>query len=668
MRFDILELILWPHDPLIPPKQLRFEPGKVNIITGISGSGKSAVISILDYCLGSSEARIPVGPIRNKCAWYGVRVKTNRGELLLARQDQGDNKGGSENMLILEGEEIKISNVTPHKNASRNNVVHHLDNLVKLGDGPIDPEEASENRSSFRDLVGFCFQPQYLIANPRVLFYRTDTAIHTERLKRVFPFALGAENARVLDARWRLVEAEKELRGKERLLTQKNNEAEGFQRELDRWLSDARVRGLLDPSETILKDAPSKIDRLRRVISDALSGVDLSSSRVEKLSRRKIDLEQEERSKDAELTDFKRRIQNMDGLREASQGYRRAIEVQHSRLQLSSQLRKRYKAISDKDISICPLCKSENAFGATHNLLEELCASLESMEQESRKLPSEPPALYLKHYHEIKKRTDELAKELAVIRDELKLLDRKSDKESESSFTTAALNQFIGALRQAITGYETAQEDNNLNGEIERIRNLVNSLVSDIRRSEQGMTNALERISFLTGELVSNLQIENPAAPIKLKIKDLMISILIDDREDPLWAIGSGANWVGYHVALLLGLHRFFRDNNSPVPGFIVFDQPSQLNYPRELTQRYNAEELIEKRSEFSLDVSIEALKKIYSAFGRVVQEEEQPYRPQVLVLDHAMGGVWGHVKDINHVADWSDEGNKLVPDNWPSR
>ena len=51
-------------------RQLPFTPGAVNIITGRSLTGKSAIIDIIDYCLGRSTFAIPEGVIRDTVAWY----------------------------------------------------------------------------------------------------------------------------------------------------------------------------------------------------------------------------------------------------------------------------------------------------------------------------------------------------------------------------------------------------------------------------------------------------------------------------------------------------------------------------------------------------------------------------------------------------------------------
>ncbi|WP_292528801.1 hypothetical protein, partial [Mesorhizobium sp.] len=62
----------------------------VNVITGASKTGKSAVIPIIDYCLASGKCSIPVGTIRKSCSWFGIIVDTLEGKKLLARREPGE--------------------------------------------------------------------------------------------------------------------------------------------------------------------------------------------------------------------------------------------------------------------------------------------------------------------------------------------------------------------------------------------------------------------------------------------------------------------------------------------------------------------------------------------------------------------------------------------------
>src|SRR5471032_524032 len=103
MYFQILKVILWPRRTDTPPRIVEFEPGIVNVISGASKTGKSAVIPIIDYCLGSGKCRIPVGTIRNACSWFGVVIETLEGQKLLARREPGEAQQTGE-MYVLEGE------------------------------------------------------------------------------------------------------------------------------------------------------------------------------------------------------------------------------------------------------------------------------------------------------------------------------------------------------------------------------------------------------------------------------------------------------------------------------------------------------------------------------------------------------------------------------------
>ena len=86
---NILKVILWPVDRTKELRYVNFELGKVNVIRGDSRTGKSALISIIDYVLGANKCKIPVGPIRNTVDWFGLLLDNGSSEILLARKSPG---------------------------------------------------------------------------------------------------------------------------------------------------------------------------------------------------------------------------------------------------------------------------------------------------------------------------------------------------------------------------------------------------------------------------------------------------------------------------------------------------------------------------------------------------------------------------------------------------
>lgn len=74
MDFTIKSIILWPKNELKVIRRIDFAPDKINVITGGSERGKSAIIAIIDYCLGSSHCKIPTRTIRDLTQWFGVLI------------------------------------------------------------------------------------------------------------------------------------------------------------------------------------------------------------------------------------------------------------------------------------------------------------------------------------------------------------------------------------------------------------------------------------------------------------------------------------------------------------------------------------------------------------------------------------------------------------------
>ena len=58
----------------------------VNVITGRSSTGKSAIIEIFDYCFGKDDNTIPHGVITENAELYFCVMSVNDGYLVLARK------------------------------------------------------------------------------------------------------------------------------------------------------------------------------------------------------------------------------------------------------------------------------------------------------------------------------------------------------------------------------------------------------------------------------------------------------------------------------------------------------------------------------------------------------------------------------------------------------
>lgn len=73
MRFYIDQLILWLNDGT--KRTLQFEEDKINVITGNSKTGKTAILEIIDYCFCGSNDTVVISyeHIGENVLWYGLR-------------------------------------------------------------------------------------------------------------------------------------------------------------------------------------------------------------------------------------------------------------------------------------------------------------------------------------------------------------------------------------------------------------------------------------------------------------------------------------------------------------------------------------------------------------------------------------------------------------------
>ena len=79
---QLLEVVLYNGEG--EQRSIALRPGQLNVITGESRSGKSALVDIIRYCLGD-DFHIPHGPIRESVSWYALRLAIGDTEVFIGR-------------------------------------------------------------------------------------------------------------------------------------------------------------------------------------------------------------------------------------------------------------------------------------------------------------------------------------------------------------------------------------------------------------------------------------------------------------------------------------------------------------------------------------------------------------------------------------------------------
>lgn len=655
MQFQIKRVILWPRSGNRKPRLVVFAEGKLNVITGASKTGKSAVIPIIDYCLGSERCAVPVKTIRDACSWFGVVIGTSEGEKLLARREPGTQQSTGD-MFLLEANKVEIPSAIIEKNTTVDAVKRMLDKLSGLSNLGFDPTGLAggfKGRPSFRDLLAFSFQPQNIVANPDVLFFKADTMEHKEKLRTIFPYVLGAVTPDVLARRWELEQLVHELRRKERELTAQKSTSERWRSELGNWIAEARDLGLIAPEDAAPgRSAPQLLSSLDEIVKKTSADAEVTDTALDAAATEAADLQKEEGSMALQLAEVKARLDNMTQLRSSVDEYTGALKKQRDRLQLSRWMRD----LAQGSKTNCPVCGG--AFDHADGEIESLCDALANVEATARQLDP-VPAAFDKELVRVRELVRRYSDGLKGVRDRTKSVEERSQRIKDERWRRASVDRFIGKMEQALKVLKASEGDPVLATEVVELKARMEELrmgLSDSSARERQKA-ALARVSATMARLLPRLDSERPNDPVELNVDDLTIRVTgTSGRSDFLWEIGSGANWLSYHVAAMLALHELFLSMKaSPVPSLLVLDQPSQVYFPRTL-----AKEAKEGDDPTLDDEDVAAVRKVFETLAAATKASKGF---QILVLDHAGAGVWGDI-DVHVVEEWRD-GRALVPLGW---
>lgn len=170
---------------------------------------------------------------------------------------------------------------------------------------------------------------------------------------------------------------------------------------------------------------------------------------------------------------------------------------------------------------------------------------------------------------------------------------------------------------------------------------------------QERLTSIVSVLSDAMTGWARELDLEHSQNPLRLDLKKLTIVADTDDGPVPMARMGSGENWVGYHLIAHLALHEWFTKHQRPVPRFLFLDQPSQVYFPPEQDQDGSFSEIGEDDRH--------AVSRMLRFVFDVVLTLQPAF--QVIITEHA---------DLNE--DWYQAavverwrgGLKLIPDEWP--
>jgi hypothetical protein len=241
----------------------------------------------------------------------------------------------------------------------------------------------------------------------------------------------------------------------------------------------------------------------------------------------------------------------------------------------------------------------------------------------------------------------------------------------EDERTRAILGQIyfvaveINTLLKQLDGTAGSQDLTSRVAELETIIRQYNFAMSKVDRAEQERK-VDHQLTPMIEEYADRFALNaTPGARIVLDRKELTLRFEVDHQKDYLWEIGSGANWMGYHIAAFLGIHEYLsQESNRHLPpfSFIVIDQPSQVFFPSSSGGSNALDEGFAAVSNARM-ADVIATRRIFEVLSEGLERSGHFF--QIIVLEHAGPDIWGHVPHTVEVAAWARKGDGLIPEHW---
>lgn len=636
MSFQLSQIVLYSY--LGDSETVDLNLGKLNIITGDSGTGKSALIDIIDYCLGSKNSKIPAGPIKDKVEWVAIVLKISDGEVFIARKLPVPQKKSSTTIYYNVQNKIEIPKYSELK---QNITIKSLRDLLSKYIHINENVQESLNRplkATIRHSINFTFQKQTELSDNSILFYRQSNNYIAADIKATLPYFLGVVNNDYVVKNSKLKKLRRKLNGLNlRKAENESIKSEGLSK-AEELLLEAENLGIYQ-SEDVLDNWNDYISALKEIQIKSVNieeGIEAEGKKYEQLQKDHTKISNKIRI-------LGKQVESVKKLDSYSQTYSEETGTHIDRLKSI------YLFDKSEKVSSCPLCNSHVSntqlpeFQDFEKSIEKLNSQIRSVDERSPKMQEAIRILNEKLDNEIQKlKKNEEA--LIVLEKSYNAIKNIKQLNYRRTYLKGKMDFYLESIDQPKDTTDLAERIKTIESKIQRLESEIST-----ENMEKRIKFALISINKDIIKWAKYLNLEHCSNPISLDLKRLTLQFKTPSGEILFNEIGSAENKVGYHIITNLALQKWFVTENRPVPRFLFIDQPSQPYFS-------------DKKVNIKEDLDHKTVTRIYNLLYDFINELEPNF--QVIVTDHAnLDYNWFQECVIEN---WRD-GNKLVPIFWVS-
>lgn len=469
MSFQVSDIFLYSFDG--ERRTVSFRSGAVNVITGSSKTGKTALISILDYCLASGSCDIPEGVIRQTVQWVGVRLIADGGHIVIARRLPENGRASSADIYYATGADLAIP---AYADLVQTTNPAGLESLLSMhaGIGPnVHQPPAGQTRdpltATIRHALFYCFQQQSEVISNRHLFHKQSEQWIPQAIKDTLPYFLGAVDDDHIAKLAALRRLRQELRAANRRLAEfESVRGQGLSKAQE-LLSEARDQGLTaDRVESASWE--EQVEALRGVQSQAPI---LDDAAVDEVGVEYDRLQEQRQQLLSELRAERDQLEAARALAQDRDGYSREAHAQQQRLRSIDLIDSNVDNASTR----CPLCESELNASAAPPTVQQMRAAIEQLDEQVRAVDDSGPRME-SVVRAIEQRIDALQERLRSNRAELNAIQVENariqelrDQESRRAHVLGRVSLYLESVPQLEDTSELRREIRDLEVQIEEL-------------------------------------------------------------------------------------------------------------------------------------------------------------------------------------------------------
>ncbi len=595
-------------------RKVQLEQG-INIITGESKTGKSALVEIIDYCLCSSRCTVPKGIITEFAEVYAIIMNINDRSYVIARQRWVN--GGKMlfeevlNSVTVDSIEYSFFN---KQFISVDVVKEKIEKVLGLNV----PNTATDiddrkKKASLRNMVSYLFQHQNLLASKFALFYRFSDYYKRKDVIDQFPVFAGIVNQEYYSHLLILTEYENKLKGLRKKQKANAESVKYVRGKLIELLSN------YFSLRNIEFDTKISVDKAIELAKNLPQSQEISFD-SDKVAKRYHELDKEIQSLRVKEREISVKIDNLKSVCNTGKDFKDLL--------LDLQNRANVVEESNNDY-ICPLCGTR---------CDAITEEDEEIQQSKDWLNSELQITtnYNEGFSEdirlLEAEKEEVISQIKIRWKEYKGIEEKyinskniRSKIDEINYSRAQIQLFIDLEAKGLFDSQD-EEILELESKIKLIKEKIDTFncKNEIAKAQTFISNNMNKLS-------KTLDFEDEYKPLNLTfdIMDGTFDVFhTQNGKDKirLYEMGSGANWVSCHIALFLSiLHYFTSQKDSPMPLFMFFDQPSQVYFPQG-GEKHNL-------AQADIKAVNNMYKTMFDEIGKI--KDETGILPQLIIVDH---------------------------------